>query len=100
MAATLAETLVALGVLHGAVGHAMRARGMTWRLRDSALVSPLLLVGLFVFFGSTNHAVLRYALDVERTGHAQLPHLVAMVGAAGGGLAIAWFGARAVGKLY
>lgn len=99
LAVTLAECLVALWVLHGAVGRAMRARGMAWRARDTALVTPLLWVGLFLFFGSLNHAMLRYALDVERGG-ADLVHLAGMIAAAGVGLVIAWFGGRAVGKLY
>ena len=100
LAVTLAETLVVLGVLHGAVGRAMRARGdATWRLRDTALVSPLLFVGLFLCFASLNHGMLRYALDVER-GHGGGPHLAGAVVVAAVGLVAAWFGARAVGKLY
>jgi len=101
LAVTLAEVLVALGVLHGAVGRAMRARGDAgWRLRDTALVSPLLWLGLALCFASLNHGMLRYALDVERGGHAGLGHLAGMVAAAATGLLIAWFGGRAVGKLY
>lgn len=96
---TIAEVLVALGVLHGAVGRAMRGRGMSWSARDTALVSPLLWLGLFLAFGSINHGMLRYALDVER-GNAGGLHLVGAVGVALGGLVMAWFGARAVGKLY
>jgi Ca2+/H+ antiporter len=96
---TLGEVVVALLVLHGAVGHAMRARGMAWRLADSALVSPLLLVGLALFFGAINHGMLRYALDVAR-GHASGTHLAAMLVVSLGGLVVAWFGGRAVGKLY
>jgi len=96
---TLGETLVALLVLHGAVGRAMRSRGMTWRLRDTALVSPLLLVGLFLFFGAMNHGMLRYSLDVERRAR-DVAHLGVSVAIAGGGLVIAWFGGRSVGKLY
>ena len=100
LAVTLVEVLVALGVLHGAVGRAMRARGdARWRLRDTALVSPLLLVGLALCFASLNHGMLRYALDAER-GHAGLAHLAGMTAAAVVGLVIAWFGGRAVGKLY
>jgi len=100
LAVTLAETLVALRVLHGAVGRAMRARGDAgWRLRDTALVSPLLLLGLALFFASLNHGMLRYALDVER-GHRGVAHLAGTVAAATVGLVIAWFGGRAVGKLY
>lgn len=99
---TLAEVLVALGVLHGAVGRAMRARGdARWRLRDTALVSPLLWLGLALCFASLNHGMLRYALDAERAGgHAGLAHLAGTVAAAAAGLVIAWFGGRAVGKLY
>ncbi len=83
----VAETLVALGVLHGAVGRAMRARGdLRWRLRDTALVSPLLWVGLLLFFASLNRGLLRGGVL----------HLVA----AAAGLVVAWFGGRAVGKLY
>ena len=100
LAVTLAETLVALWVLHGAVGRAMRARGDTrWRLKDTALVSPLLWLGLLLFFVSLNHGMLRYALDVER-GHGGVLHLSGTLAAAGAGLVMAWFGARAVGKLY
>ena len=99
LATTLGEVLVALAVLHGAVGRAMRALGMAWGVRDTALVSPLLWVGLFVAFGSVNHGMLRYALDVER-GAGGAGHLAGTVGVALGGLVVAWFGARAVGKLY
>ena len=100
LAVTLVETLVALGVLHGALGRAMSARGDAgWRLRDTALVSPLLLVGLFLCFASLNHGMLRYALDVER-GHGGAAHLTGAIVAAVVGLVLAWFGARAVGKLY
>ena len=103
LAVTLVEVLVALGVLHGAVGRAMRARGdARWRLRDTALVSPLLWLGLALCFASLNHGMLRYVLDVERggSGHAGLAHLAGTAAAAAVGLVIAWFGGRAVGKLY
>ena len=96
---TLAEVLVALAVLHGAVGRGMRARGMPWGMRDTALVSPLLLVGLFAFFGAVNHGMLRYALDAAR-GEAGGAHLAGSLGVALGGLVVAWFGGRSVGKLY
>jgi hypothetical protein len=96
---TLGEVVVALLVLHGAVGRAMRARGMAWRLADTALVSPLLLAGLAVFFGAINHGMLRYALDTER-GDAAGTHLAATTVVSLGGLVVAWFGGRAVGKLY
>jgi hypothetical protein len=99
LAITLAEWAVVLGVLHAAVGRSMRARGMAWRLRDTALVSPLLLVGVLLFFGSLNHGLERYAVDVVR-GHAGYVHLAATIAAAGVGAVMAWFGGRAVGKLY
>jgi 4-amino-4-deoxy-L-arabinose transferase-like glycosyltransferase len=83
----LLETLVVLGVLHGALGHAMRARGHPrWRVHDTALVSPLLWVGLLLFFASFNHGMLRGGV---------LP-----IAAAVAGLVMTWFGGRAVGKLY
>jgi hypothetical protein len=94
------EVLVCLGVLHAGVGRAMRARGVTpWRVRETALVSPLLLVGLLVFFFFANHGMLRYALD-GRGGAAGITHAVETTAAAVTGLVMAWFGARAVGKLY
>ena len=43
--------------------------------------------------------MLRYALDVER-GHGGAAHLTGAIVAAVVGLVLAWFGARAVGKLY
>jgi len=96
---TLVETLVTVLVLHGAVGRAMRARGMAWRVRDTALVSPLLVVGLLLFFASLTHGMLRFALDTER-GHGGAVHFAGTIAAAGVGLVVAWFGGRAVGKLY
>ena len=106
LAVTLAEVLVALGVLHGAVGRAMRARGHArWRVRDTALVSPLLWLGLALCFASLNHGMLRYALDVERVQAGafhvmRLTHLAGSAVVAALGLVVAWFGGRAVGKLY
>ena len=100
LAVTLVELLVVLAVLHGAVGRAMWARGDAgWGLRDTALVSPLLLIGLALCFATMNHGMLRYALDVERA-HPGALHLMGSIVVAGVGLVIAWFGARAVGKLY
>ena len=91
---------MALGVLHGAVGRAMRARGdAVWWLRDTALVSPLLLLGLALFFAVVNHGMLRYALDTER-GRAGGAHVAGTAVAAALGLVVAWFGGRSVGKLY
>ena len=84
----LLEVLVCLCVLHASVGRAMRARGMArWGVGDTALVSPLLLVGLFLTFAATNHALVHHALGTES--------LACVVG-----LTMAWFGARAIAKLY
>ena len=67
-------------VLHLALAHAMRARGLPrWRVADTLLVSPLLFLGLFVGFGALARGALPVAL---------------------GAFVAAGFGARAVGKLY
>jgi hypothetical protein len=87
-------------VLHLALGHAMRARGYArWRLRDTALVSPLLEGGLLVGFGALAHGLARAASDAA-TGHAGGAHLAGCVVVAGAAFVVAGFGARAVGKLY
>ena len=96
----LLEVGVVLAVLHVAVRAAMRARGLsTWRLRDTALTAPLLLVALTVAFGAINHGVARLAMDVWR-GHPWGAHLAAVAAVLAAALLTAGFGARAVGKLY
>ena len=87
-------------VLHLALGHAMRARGYArWRLRDTALVSPLLVGGLLVGFGALAHGLARAARDAA-SGQAGGAHLAGCVAVAGLAFVVAGFGARAVGKLY
>ena len=96
----LAGALAPGAVLHVALAHAMRARGLArWRLSDTLLVSPLLALGLFTAFGALAHAMSRAAVDAVtgRTGHA---HLVGMLAIAAGAFVVAGFGARAIGKLY
>ena len=107
LARVLLPTLVALagaaapaGVLHLALAHAMRARGLArWRLADTLLVSPLLLVGLFTGFGALAHGVSRAAVDAT-SGGAGSWHLAGSLAVAAGAFVVAAFGARAVGKLY
>jgi len=87
-------------VLHVALAHAMRARGhRRWRVRDTALVSPLLVGGLFVAFGALAHGLARAAADGATRG-VDGAHLAACVAVAALGFVVAGFGARAVGKLY
>lgn len=87
-------------VLHLALGHAMRARGVArWRLRDTALVSPLLAGGLLAGFGALAHGVARAAADAA-TGRAGGAHLAGCLVVAAAAFVVAGFGARAVGKLY
>lgn len=96
----LAGALAPLLVLHLALSHAMRARGAPrWRLRDSALVSPLLLLGLTAGFGLLAHALGRAAWDAA-AGRAGGAHLAACLLGAASAFVVAGFGARAVGKLY
>ena len=96
----LAGALAPLLVLHHALGHAMRARGAPrWRVGDTALVSPLLILGLFAGFALLAHGLGRAASDAatERAGGA---HLAGCLAAAAGAFVMAGFGVRAVGKLY
>lgn len=95
-----AGTLAPLLVLHRALVHAMRARGAPrWRLADTALVSPLLLLGLFAGFALLAHGLGRAASDLA-TGRAGEAHLAGCLLGAAGSFVVAGFGARAVGKLY
>ena len=87
-------------VLHVALAHAMRSRGHArWRVRDTALVSPLLVGGLLVAFGALAHGLARAASDAAAGGPGAA-HLAACVAVAGAAFVVAGFGARAVGKLY
>ncbi len=97
-AVALAGAAAPVLVLHVALGHAMRARGYaSWRLRDSALVSPLLVGGLLVGFASLAHGVARAAADRPSV---DVQYLASCVVIAGVAFVVAGFGARAVGKLY
>lgn len=87
-------------VLHVALAHAMRARGhRRWRVRDTVLVSPLLVGGLLAGFGALAHGLARAAADAA-TGRAGGLHLAACAIVAAIAFVVAGFGARAVGKLY
>ncbi len=100
-AVALAGAVAPVLVLHVALGHAMRARGYArWRLRDTALVSPLLFGGLFVAFAALAHGLTRAAADAARGASGGGGHLAGCVLVAAGAFVVAGFGARAVGKLY
>jgi hypothetical protein len=87
-------------LLHVALAHAMRTRGYArWRVRDTALVSPLLVGGLLVAFAALAHGLARASADV-RGGDDGGPHLLGCVAVAAAAFVVAGFGARAVGKLY
>jgi uncharacterized protein involved in response to NO len=96
----VAGALAPLLVLHVALAHTMRARGHPrWRVRDTALVSPLLAGGLFVAFGALAHGLGRAASDLA-AGRAGAVHLLGCLAVAAAAFVVAGFGARAVGKLY
>ncbi len=89
-------------VLHLALGHAMRGRGLArWRLADTLLVSPLLFLGLFAGFGALAHGLGRAAAETAPGGGgAGGAYLAQPLALAAGAFVVAGFGARAVGKLY
>lgn len=89
----LAGAAAPAAVLHLALAHAMRARGLPrWRVADTLLVSPLLFLSLFAAF-----AALAHAASAARGGGGEL---AASLAVAAGAFVAAGFGARAVGKLY
>lgn len=91
----LAGAAAPAGVLHLALAHAMRARGLArWRLADTLLVSPLLFLSLFAAFAALAHALGRAVAG------APAADLALPLAAAAGAFVAAGFGARAVGKLY
>jgi hypothetical protein len=99
-ALALIELALVVALLHVPIGHAMRARGLpAWRLRDTALVSPLCLVGTLLFLVSVNHGMARLAFDTAQ-GHSHPGHVALVVAVGAVGLVIGGFGVRAVGKLY
>lgn len=96
----VAGAAVPAGVLHLALAHAMRARGVPrWRVADTLLVSPLLFLALFAGFGALADAVARTAVAAA-TGRAAGVHVAGALAVAAGAFVVAAFGARAVGKLY
>ena len=107
VATVLLPALVALAgagapavVLHVALAHAMRERGLArWRMADTVLVSPLLVLGLLTAFGALAHGLSRAAVDAV-TGRPEYAHLAGALAIAAGAFVVAGFGARAIGKLY
>ena len=98
--ATVAEVAAVVGVVHTLLHHAMLARGLPfWRLGDTLRTTPLLWTGTAVFTASLNRTIALAALRAGRDGatasDVATAALVALVGAV-----IAWFGLRAIGKLY
>lgn len=94
-AATAAEVAALVAVVHTLLHHAMLGRGLpAWRVADTLLTSPLLWIGAALFAGSLNRLVAVAALHAAGAGVAATA-LAALAGAV-----IAWFGMRAVGKLY
>ena len=103
VAATLAEVAAAAGVIHTLLRSAMLARGLpSWRLGDTLLTSPVLWLGVATSAGAVNWLLVLAALRGAASGEAAaspggvaVPALAALLGSA-----MAWFGLRAVGKLY
>ncbi|GJG86184.1 hypothetical protein tb265_13650 [Gemmatimonadetes bacterium T265] len=96
----LAGAAAPAAVLHVALRHAMRARGLArWRLADTLLVSPLLFLSLFTAFGALAHALGR-AVEESTDGGVTGAHLAGTLVVAAGAFVAAGFGARAIGKLY
>ena len=97
-AATAAEVAALVAVVHTLLHHAMLARGLpAWRLADTLLTSPLLWTGATLFAGSLNGLVVVAALSAGAASVA--PTALAALAALAGAV-VAWFGMRAVGKLY
>ena len=97
----LAGAVAPAAVLHVALAHAMRARGLPrWRVVDTLLVSPLLFLALLTAFGALAHAVVRAAAEAAAGGAVHQGHLAGALAVATVAFVVAGFGARAVGKLY
>lgn len=100
VAATAVEVAALAGVVHTLLRYAMTARGLpVWRLGDTLLTSPLLWIGATVVAVALNCAIALVALRAGRHT-AATGGLTATVAVALVGMAMAWFGLRAVGKLY
>jgi hypothetical protein len=102
VAATAAEVALLLGVVHTLLRLAMTARGLpSWRVADTLLTSPLLWAGSTLVAAALNRLVAVAALRAGRdTAAAASGGVAATVAVALLGAAMAWFGLRAVGKLY
>ena len=92
--ATAAEVAALVAVVHTLLHRTMLARGLpSWRPADTLRTSPLLWTGATLFAAALNRLV---ALAAVGTGAG----VGAAVAVAAAGAAVAWFGMRAVGKLY
>ena len=92
--ATAAEVAALVAVVHTLLHRGMLARGLpSWRLADTLLTSPLLWTGATLLAAALNRLV---ALAALGSGAG----VGAAVTAAVAGAAVAWFGMRAVGKLF
>jgi hypothetical protein len=100
LAVTALATALVIAALHGPLRHTMRARGLAdWRLRDTLLTTPLFLTGVTLALLAATHGIVRLAVDAHT--HADgLAHVLGTVGAVAGGVVMAAFGLRAVGKLF
>ena len=100
VAATVVEVVALVAVVHTLLRHAMTARGLpSWRVADTLLTSPLLWLGAALAAGALNWLVAGGAARAGRADGA-VPTVLAPIGVALVGAAMAWFGMRAVGKLY
>ena len=99
-AVALIELALVVALLHVPIRRAMRERGLPeWRLRDTALASPLALLGALLALASANHGMARLAWDVAE-GHVHAGHAWLTLGIAAGGVVVAAFGLRSLGKLF
>lgn len=98
--ATCVELGAFAAVVHAVLRYAMLARGLpTWRVADTLLTSPLLWIGATLAAGSLTWLVAATAFRAGRDTPSSSGMAVAAI-AALLGAAIAWFGVRAIGKLY
>jgi hypothetical protein len=101
VAVTALQVSALLGVVHTLLRHAMLARGLpTWRVGDTLLTSPVLWIGATVTVASITRLVALAALRAEGNGPSLGGGTGATVAVALLGVVMAWFGLRAVGKLY
>jgi hypothetical protein len=102
-AATAVEVAVFAGAVHALLRHAMLERGLpTWQVGDTLRTSPLLWIGATLVVAGLNRAMALVALragpgaaEASGGGGVAVAAVVALLG-----VAIGWFGLRAVGKLY